>query len=176
MNKKPLVGISTCLLGENVRYDGGHKLDSYLRDTLGKYVEYVPVCPEAECGMSIPREAVHLVEIEGEIRLMTLETNRDMTEQMNSWMRKKLAELTPLPLCGFIFKAKSPSCGLKRIKVHRKNGVTGNGVGMFARGVTDALLYLPVEEDDQLHDEKLRENFIERIFFLFRWHQLTSQK
>jgi uncharacterized protein YbgA (DUF1722 family)/uncharacterized protein YbbK (DUF523 family) len=176
MNKKPLVGISTCLLGENVRYDGGHKLDRYLRDTLGRYVEYIPVCPEAECGMSIPREAMHLMEIEGEIRLMTQKTQIDKTNQMKRWMHKRLKELGNIPLCGFIFKSKSPSSGLYRIKVYRKGNITRNGTGIFAKGFTDSFPLLPVEEDGRLHDEKLRENFIERIFVLYRWHQLNSSR
>lgn len=176
MNKKPLVGISTCLLGENVRHDGGHKLNHYLRDTLGKYVDYIPVCPEVECGMSVPREAVHLVDINGKIRLITVKTNIDMTEKMNSWMKEQLKELSKKTLCGFIFKSKSPSSGLFRIKVYRKNGVTKNGRGIFAKGLTERFPLIPVEEEGRLNDDKLRENFIERIFLMHRWNTLNEKK
>jgi uncharacterized protein YbgA (DUF1722 family)/uncharacterized protein YbbK (DUF523 family) len=175
MNKKPLVGISTCLLGENVRYDGGHKLNLYLRDTLGKYVNYLPVCPEVECGMSVPREAVHLVYINGKIRLMTVKTNTDMTEKMNSWIKKRLNSLSKKKLCGFILKSKSPSCGLSYVEVYRKNGIEKNGAGLFARGFTESFPLLPVEENESLNDRQIRENFIELIFLMHRWYTLNKK-
>jgi uncharacterized protein YbgA (DUF1722 family)/uncharacterized protein YbbK (DUF523 family) len=176
MDKKPLVGLSTCLLGENVRHDGGHKLNHYLRDTLGKYVDYVSVCPEVECGMGVPREAVHLVDINGNIRLVTVKTNIDMTEKMNLWMKKRLSSLSKKQLCGFIFKSKSPSSGLFRIKVYRKKGVTKNGIGIFAKGFTERFPLIPVEEAERLNDDKLRENFIERIFLMHRWNILNKKE
>lgn len=171
---KPLIGISKCLLGENVRYDGGHQLDRFLRDTLGQYVDFVPVCPEVECGLSIPREAMRLVEKNGEARLMTRKTNIDMTELMTRWMALRLKELAKLPLCGFIFKAKSPSSGLKRIKVYSEKGFRNDGIGIFAGGFTRAFPHIPTEEDGRLHDARLRENFIERIFVMKRWHELIQ--
>jgi uncharacterized protein YbgA (DUF1722 family)/uncharacterized protein YbbK (DUF523 family) len=175
MNEKPLVGISTCLLGENVRYDGGHKLNHYLRDVLGGYVEFFPVCPEVECGMSIPREALRLVDIGGDIRLMTQKTKKDMTLKMAKWMQKKLVELSNMPLCGFIFKSKSPSSGLKGAKVYKNDGVIAkSGVGIFAKGVTGFFPFLPVEEDGRLNDSSLRENFIERIFVMQRWYKVNE--
>ena len=172
---KPLVGISTCLLGENVRYDGGHKLDRYLRDTLGRYVDFSPVCPEVECGMGIPREAVRLVEEDGEVKLVTRETGIDMTGQMRSWMAGRLDGLAKLPLCGFIFKSRSPSSGLMRIKVYTDRGVRNDGVGVFARGFVERFPHLPVEDDGRLNDSKLRENFIERVFVMHRWHGLLAR-
>jgi uncharacterized protein YbgA (DUF1722 family)/uncharacterized protein YbbK (DUF523 family) len=172
--QKPLVGISSCLLGENVRYDGGHKLDHYLHDILGRYVEFVPVCPEVECGMGIPREAMRLVSVGGKIRLMTRKTQIDMTDTMKSWIDNRLKVLTGLPLCGFIFKARSPSSGLRNIKVYTEKGVRNDGVGMFARGVIERFPHLPVEDEGRLHDDWLRENFIERIFVMHRWHQLID--
>ena len=125
--QKPLVGISSCLLGENVRYDGGHKLDHYLHDILGRYVEFVPVCPEVESGMGIPREAMRLVSVGGKIRLMTRKTQIDMTDTMKSWIDNRLKVLTGLPLSGFIFKARSPSSGLRNIKVYTEKGVRNDG-------------------------------------------------
>jgi len=176
MNKKPIVGISTCLLGENVRYDGGNKLNLYLRDTLGKYVDYVPVCPEVECGMTVPREAVHLVEINGNIRLMTVKTNIDMTGKMNSWIKKRLKDLSKKQLCGFIFKSKSPSCGLSHVEVYRKSGVAKNSVGLFAKCFIERFPLLPVEKAESLNNDKRRENFIERIFLTQRWYALNEKR
>lgn len=175
MIEKPLVGISKCLLGENVRYDGGHKLDKYLRDTLGKYVEYVPVCPEIESGFGVPREAMRLVDTNGTLRLMTQRTAIDMTEIMNEWMDKRLHQLRTLPLCGFIFKSRSPSSGLKSVKVyHKSGGVRQDGIGIFASGFISTFPQIPVEDDGRLHDDTLRENFIERIFVMQRWYTLTK--
>src|SRR5512143_1734368 len=103
------LGISSCLLGENVRYDGGHKLDHYLRDTLGQFVEWVPVCPEVECGLPVPREAMRLVGDPDAPRLVTRKTGIDHTERMTKWAGRKLAQLERQNLCGFVFKARSPS-------------------------------------------------------------------
>ncbi|THB71732.1 MAG: DUF1722 domain-containing protein [Gammaproteobacteria bacterium] len=174
MEIRPLIGISTCLLGECVRYDGGHKLDRYLRDTLGQFVDFTPVCPEVDCGMTTPREAMRLVDFDGNIRLMTQKTNVDMTPGMVSWMKEKLNDLQELPLCGFIFKSKSPSSGLFRVKVYKNGEPTNFGRGIFAQGFTDRFPLLPVEEDGRLNDSKLRENFIERIFAMHRWRQLNQ--
>jgi len=172
---KPLVGISTCLLGENVRYDGGHKLNRYLSDMLGRYVEFVPVCPEVECGLGIPREAMRLVDTGSGIRLMTQKTGKDITPVMEEWMKGRLADLAKLPLCGFIFKSKSPSSGLERVKVYKKTSAAKTGIGVFARGFTGAFPLVPVEEDGRLNDSGLRENFIERIFACHRWNSLTGR-
>jgi uncharacterized protein YbgA (DUF1722 family)/uncharacterized protein YbbK (DUF523 family) len=177
MNEKPLVGISACLLGEKVRYDGGHTLDHYLHDVLGKYVEFVSVCPEVECGMSIPREAMRLVDIDGTVRLMTQKTKKDMTAQMNKWIKKKINELSDIHICGFIFKSKSPSSGLLRVKVYNEDGgFIKNGVGLFAKSVTESFPFLPVEDDGRLNDSWLRENFIERIFVMKSWNKLNEDK
>jgi len=173
--KKPLVGISACLLGETVRYDGGGKLDRYLRDVLGKHVDYVPVCPEVESGMGVPREAMRLVNNDKNIRLVTTRTQVDLTDKMSGWIDNKIPVLRELTLCGYILKARSPSCGLMRVKVYKPSGgATNNGMGMFARGLTESLPLLPLEEEGRLNDSKLRENFIERIFAMHRWHVLIS--
>ncbi len=174
---KIAIGISTCLLGENVRYDGGHKLDRFLRDTLGKYVDYVPVCPETECGMGIPREAMRLIGDPAEPRLITRKTGRDMTNMMENWAKKRLPELDKEDLCGFIFKSKSPSSGMERVKVYNNKGMPHKtGVGIFARMFMDFFPLLPVEEDGRLHDPILRENFIERVFALRSWRKNRNSK
>ena len=124
--EKIKLGISTCLLGESVRYDGGHKLDRFLRDTLGRYVEYVPVCPEVECGLGIPRESMHLEGEPGAPRLITTRTKRDVTDRMLEWSIQRVKELESENLCGFIFKSNSPSSGMERVKVFTKEGMPRN--------------------------------------------------
>ena len=173
MEEKIKLGISACLLGERVRYDGGHKLDRFLTETLGRFVEYVPVCPEVECGLPVPRESMRLVGDPRNPRLVTARTNEDFTERMQSWGSGKLAELEAENLSGFIFKSKSPSSGMERIKVYNEKGAPSpRGVGIWARMFMERFPLLPVEEEGRLHDPELRENFIERIFVLKRWREI----
>lgn len=177
MEKTIRLGISTCLLGENVRYDGGHKLDRFLTETLGQYVDYVPVCPEVECGLPVPRESMHLEGDPSGPRLVTSRTKRDMTEQMVRWAEKRVVELEKNNLMGFIFKSDSPSSGMERVRVYNEKGMpVKQGVGMFARIFMDHFPLLPVEDEGRLHDPRLRENFIERIFALKRWRDVISHK
>jgi len=169
------LGISSCLLGNLVRYDGGHQHDRFLTDTLGEYVEYVPVCPEVECGMSVPREALRLVGDPACPRLVTVKGGVDYTEQMQNWAQKRLAVLAMENLDGFIFKRKSPSSGMERVKVYTPQGMPNHtGVGIFAKAFMDYFPNLPVEEDGRLYDPLLRENFIQRIFVHRRWRQLLA--
>ena len=173
MEDKIRLGISTCLLGENVRYDGGHKRDRFIIETLGQFVEFVPVCPEVECGLPIPRESMHLVGSPDAPRLVTTRTKIDHTERMVNWARRRVGELERENLCGFVFKSNSPSSGMERVRVYNEKGVPQKtGVGMFARAFMDHFPLIPVEEDGRLHDIRLRENFIERIFALKRWREL----
>jgi uncharacterized protein YbgA (DUF1722 family)/uncharacterized protein YbbK (DUF523 family) len=177
MEKSIKLGISTCLLGENVRYDGGHKLDHFLTETLGRYVEYVPVCPEMECGLPTPRESMHL---EGDLespRLVTTRTHKDQTERMLKWAKKRVEELEKEDLYGFIFKTNSPSSGMERVRVYNEKGMpVKKGRGIFARIFTEHFPLIPVEDEGRLHDPKLRENFVERIFILTRWRQVLAEK
>ncbi|MGB9700173.1 MAG: YbgA family protein [Thermodesulfobacteriota bacterium] len=171
------LGISACLLGENVRYDGGHKLDRFLRDTLGQYVEYFPVCPEVECGLPVPRESMHLEGNPDSPRLVTSQIKQDMTQRMVSWAKKRVWELEKENLCGFIFKSDSPSSGMDRVKVYNnKNMPIKKGIGIFAKIFMEHFPLLPVEDEGRLHDPKLRENFIERIFTLKRWREVLEKK
>ncbi|MGD8924856.1 MAG: DUF523 and DUF1722 domain-containing protein [Syntrophobacterales bacterium] len=177
MEDKIRLGVSTCLLGENVRYDGGHKRDRFIIETLGQFVEFVPVCPEVECGLGIPRESMHLEGNPESPRLVTTRTKIDHTERMVTWARARVKELEKEDLCGFIFKSRSPSSGMERVKIYNEKGIpTNNGVGMFAKIFMDHFPLLPVEEDGRLHDVRLRENFIERIFALKRWRELLGSK
>jgi uncharacterized protein YbgA (DUF1722 family)/uncharacterized protein YbbK (DUF523 family) len=176
MEKPIRIGISTCLLGENVRFDGGHKHDRFLTDTLGQYVEYVPVCPEVECGLGIPREAMRLIGDPASPRLVTTHTSRDMTERMLAYAGARVAELEKEDLGGFVFKSGSPSSGMERVRVYNDKGMPSlKGVGLFAGAFMEHFPLLPVEEDGRLNDPLLRENFIERIFALKRWRQLVIE-
>ena len=175
--EKIKLGISTCLLGENVRYDGGHKLDRFLTDTLGQYVEYIPACPEVECGLPVPRESMHLEGDPDSPRLITIRTKRDMTDRMVRWANKRVVALEKEDLCGFIFKSNSPSSGMERVRIYNEKGMPGKrGVGIFARIFMDHFPLLPVEDEGRLHDPKLRDNFIERIFALKRWREVLARK
>ena len=173
--QKIRLGISTCLLGENVRYNGGHSLDRFLRDTLSKYVEYMPVCPEVECGFGIPRETLRLIGDPKEPRLVTSHTGIDHTERMKAWAGKRVAELANENLCGFIFKSDSPSSGMERVKVYDEKGVPRKiSMGVFARIFIEHFPLTPVEEEGRLHDPVLRENFIERIFTYRRYREIMA--
>ena len=175
--EKITLGISTCLLGEKVRYDGGHALDSFLRDTLGTYVRYVPVCPEVECGLGIPRESLRLTGDPTHPRLITTRTDIDHTDRMEAWARKRVAKLDHDDLCGFIFKSNSPSSGMERVKVYDDRGVPRKiGVGIFARIFMERFPLIPAEEDGRLHDPILRENFIDRIFTYKRYRESMDRK
>lgn len=172
------IGISACLVGHKVRYDGGHKLDPFLADTLGRFVVFVPVCPETECGLGVPREAMRLVGDPARPRLVTIRSGIDHTERMENWAARRVAELAKDGLCGFIFKSRSPSSGMERVKVYTDSGgaPVKTGVGLFAKAFMARFPLLPVEDEGRLHDPVLRENFITRLFVLNRWRDLLATR
>lgn len=171
------VGISACLLGEKVRYDGGHKLDHYLSDVLGGAVQWVALCPEVGCGLSVPREAMRLVGEPEAARMVTVRSGVELNAPMQRWIEGALATLAQEPLCGYIFKSKSPSCGMQGVKVYTDGAMPSRrGVGLFARAFMERFPLLPVEEEGRLHDEELRENFLVRIFTFERWRALRTQE
>jgi uncharacterized protein YbgA (DUF1722 family)/uncharacterized protein YbbK (DUF523 family) len=177
MDEPIKLGVSACLLGEEVRYDGGHKKDRFITNTLGNYVEFVPVCPEVEAGFGIPRESMHLEGDPDAPRLITTKSKRDMTDQMMKWAHGRVRELVAENLCGFIFKSRSPSSGMERVKVFNEKGMpVQKGVGLFARAFMDHFPLIPVEEEGRLHDFKLRENFIESMFVLKRWRTCLEER
>lgn len=159
------IGISACLLGEEVRYDGGHKRDSFLIDLFGPFVEWVPVCPEVEIGLGTPRPAMRLVRIGADTRMVTPETGADHTEAMREYAERRVRELMGERLSGYIFKKDSPSCGMEGVKLYPAEG--GEPVrearGLFAETLLRLWPDLPVEEEGRLHDPLLRESFIARI-------------
>jgi uncharacterized protein YbbK (DUF523 family) len=171
VRNRPRVGISRCLLGDAVRYDGGHKRDSCLVEALGPYVEWVSVCPEVEVGMGAPREPIHLVSAGGSVtspdasvRLIAVRSGVDWTEPMREWSRHRVRELARLGLCGYVLKADSPSCGLVDVRVTHGDAVTSTGRGLFAQALVDGIPNLPVEEETHLHDRRACESFLERVF------------
>lgn len=179
MPSKPLrLGISACLLGQKVRYDGQHKRDPFLVDVLGPFVEWVPVCPEVEVGMSVPREPIRLVGRPEAPRLVAERSGTDHTEAMRAYAREQVADLARRDLSGYVVKKDSPSCGMERVRVYPARGAgppRRGGVGAFTTVLLDAMPLLPVEEEGRLHDPALRESFIERLFAYERWKAVLAE-
>jgi uncharacterized protein YbgA (DUF1722 family)/uncharacterized protein YbbK (DUF523 family) len=173
--EKIKIGISSCLLGNKVRYDGQHKHDRYITDTLGNWFDFMPICPEVECGLPVPREAMRLVGSRENFRLLTNKTGKDITPQMTGWALKKLKDLEKEDLVAFIFKTKSPSSGLRAVKIYKEDGNVAerNGRGIFAGMFVEHFPEIPVEDEGRLHDAGIRENFIEEIFILQRWREIA---
>ena len=174
MTTSPLrLGISRCLLGDEVRFDGGHKQDPFLTDVLGCYVEWVPICPEVEAGLGTPREAMRLVGNPQHPRLVTITSKTDHTKALVAMTSKRLDELKELDLSGYVFKKNSPSCGIERVRIYNEHGMPSrNGVGLFAQAFIEKFPLIPVEEEGRLCDPSLRENFIERVFCYQRFQEL----
>jgi uncharacterized protein YbgA (DUF1722 family)/uncharacterized protein YbbK (DUF523 family) len=170
-----LLGISRCLLGDEVRFDGGHKRDSFLTDVFGRYVEWVPVCPEVEAGLGTPREAMRLVGDPQNPRLLTIKSGTDHTRALETLTTNRIAQLMELDLSGYVFKKGSPSCGIERVRLYNEHGIPNrNGVGLFARAFIEQFPLIPVEEEGRLCEPTLRENFIERVFCYRRWQDLVQ--
>ena len=174
MTTAPLrLGISRCLLGEEVRYDGSHNRDNFLTEVLSRYVEWIPVCPEVEAGLGTPREAMRLVGDPQNPRLVTIESKIDHTHALETMARNRIEKLKELDLSGYVFKKNSPSCGIERVRLYNEQGVPSRkGVGLFARAFIEQFPLIPVEEEGRLCDPALRENFIERVFCYRRWQDL----
>jgi len=177
MTTAPLrLGISRCLLGDEVRFDGGHKKDSFLTDVFGRYVEWVPVCPEVEAGLGTPREAMRLVGNPQNPRLVTIKSGTDHTRALETMTTNRNAELKNFDLSGYVFKKGSPSCGTERVRIYNEHGMPNrNGVGLFARAFIEQFPLIPVEEEGRLCEPTLRENFIERVFCYRRWQDLVQR-
>lgn len=171
------LGISSCLLGNNVRYDGGHKLDRFITGTLGKYFEWLPVCPEVEAGLSIPREPMQLAGDPDCPRLLTIGSGIDLTGVINDWAGKNVKRLAKKSLCGFILKSRSPSCAINDANLFTPSGkAMGNTSGLFSALVKKHDPHLPVIDEEDLADPALCENFIERVFLYNRWLVFTEKK
>ena len=159
------LGVSSCLLGNEVRFDGGHRRDRFVTDLLGSFVEWVPVCPEVEVGMGTPRPALRLVGERDRVRMVEIESSLDHTQAMKAYSCRRVRSLRTLDLCGYILKADSPSCGMTRVEIYAKTGTARReGTGLYASALVQAYPNLPIEDEGRLNDPKLRENFIERVF------------
>jgi uncharacterized protein YbgA (DUF1722 family)/uncharacterized protein YbbK (DUF523 family) len=170
------IGISSCLLGEKVRFDGGHKKDEFLTSHFGRYVEWVPVCPEFEIGLGVPRESLRLVADGKNVRLVAPRSGLDHTERMNNWTKEQTRHLIDQELCGYVLKRSSPSCGLERVKVYSGSGLLNReGRGVFASGLVDRFPNLPMEEEGRLNNARLRENFVSQVFCYKRWMDLQRE-
>ena len=177
LETRPRLGISACLLGQRVRYDGGHKRDDFLTDLFGKFVQWVPICPEVEVGMGVPRETVRLVGAHAEPRMIAEKSGKDWTAAMNRFAAKRLREINAMELSGYILKKGSPSCGMERVRIYNSKGMPEQrGRGLFATAIMRHQPLLPVEEEGRLNDLTLRENFIERVFAYHRWQQASAER
>jgi uncharacterized protein YbgA (DUF1722 family)/uncharacterized protein YbbK (DUF523 family) len=176
------IGISSCLLGQKVRFDGGHKRDAFLTETLGPHVEWVAVCPEVEVGMGTPRETVHLVRESGGrqrglVRMIAPRSGTDWTERMTAYAQARVTALARLDLSGYVLKRDSPSCGMARVKVHAPGAMPERtGTGLYAAALRARMPALPVEEEGRLCDPRLRENFVERVFAYRRLRTLFASR
>jgi len=167
MGENIKIGISSCLLGEKVRYDGGHKLDQFLIERLGRQVKFISICPEVECGFGVPREATRLEGAPASPRMVTIETRTDRTARIVVWSQQKMKQLEEADISGFVFKSKSPSCGKARVKVFGAPGTPRKeGIGLFARVFMDHFPHLPVADETELHDLLVLKSFIERTMGL----------
>jgi uncharacterized protein YbgA (DUF1722 family)/uncharacterized protein YbbK (DUF523 family) len=177
MSDKIRIGVSSCLLGNQVRFDGGHKRNEFVTDIFGKFVELVPVCPEVEIGMGTPRESIALRRQDGELRLLGNKSGTDHTAKMKSYAERRTRALGAEDLSGYILKKDSPSCGMERVRVYAENGMPSrDGVGMFAAALMHRYPNLPVEEEGRLTDPNLRENFVERVFACRRLREFFAER
>lgn len=169
------VGVSSCLLGEEVRYDSGHKRDRFVDDVLRGYFELIPVCPEVAIGLGVPREPIRLEGSPENPRAVGVrDKSLDVTARLDAYGRQMGRELTGIS--GYILKSKSPSCGMERVKVYAQGGgPAGKGRGIYARALMETQPLLPVEEEGRLNDPHLRENFIERVYAYRRWQELLER-
>ncbi len=163
--RAPRLGVSACLLGQSVRFDGGHKRDAFLLESFGRHVEWVPVCPELELGLGVPRETLRLRRRGQALELIAPKSGHDHTAAMQAYAQRRVEELVSLGLSGYVLKKDSPSCGLQRVRVYPAQGAPErNGVGVFAQALLTRFPNLPVEEEGRLSDARLRDNFVERVF------------
>jgi len=175
-HKRLRLGISRCLLGDRVRFDGGHKHDPFITETWGEFFEFVPICPEVEVGMGVPRECVRLVGHPENPRMVGIASETDWTARMQKYANQRVQELAAQQLHGFILKNNSPSCGLARVAIFGDRGrPQKQGRGLFAAVLMRRIPLLPVEEETRLHRTELRENFIERVFAFARWRELLRR-
>ncbi len=174
MDNKISIGISSCLLGHKVRFDSGHKNNSYINNTLSEYFDFIPFCPEVDIGLGIPRETIRLVLLDDKVHcvgsknpdLDVTDRLKDCAQEQKSWQQN---------LSGYILKKDSPSCGMERVRLYKGDMPDRVGVGIYAQKLMENFPDLPVEEEGRLGDAILRENFIQRVFIYARWQKLAAE-
>ena len=172
-SSRPRVGISACLLGDKVRYDGRDKRDAFLADVLGQQVEWVRVCPEVEVGMGTPREALNLILEGGRVRMKTTSTRLDWTGAMEEWAGRRVDELAAEDLSGYVLKKDSPSCGPAHVPIYDPNGQRlDDGAGLFARALLRRFPTMPIEDEGRLSRANIREAFVQRVIEYWRNHDV----
>jgi len=178
MKDKIKIGVSSCLIGEKVRWNGDHKQDRYVREILSRYFEYIPVCPEVEVGMGVPRETVALYGDPEKPSMISKKTQTDWTKPMEKYIKSRINTLSADDLCGYIFKSKSPSCGMSRVPLYSEFGShkVKHGPGMFANAFINSFPLVPTEDEGRLNDPRIRENFIVRVFSFKRFNLLLKEK
>ncbi|MBN2170899.1 MAG: DUF523 and DUF1722 domain-containing protein, partial [Candidatus Krumholzibacteriota bacterium] len=169
------VGVSACIMGDMVRWNGGHKRDRWVSDVLAEWFDFVKVCPEVELGLGVPRESLRLKRANGETRLVEGRSGRDHTGAMRDFCRRRVDELAPLRLRGYVLKKDSPSCGMERVRLYDRNDVPARtGIGLWVEALQARYPLLPLEEEGRLHDARLREHFVTRVFAHDRWLRLRE--
>ena len=172
MDTEIKIGVSACVLGETVRFDGGHKSSRFVTKELGQHFQFVPVCPEVESGMPVPRPTIRLVSNEERIALVeTRDATKDHTDTMVNFSRQRVGRLQQEQLRGYVVCAKSPTCGMERVKVYGSNMAEKSGVGLYTQELMEQRPWLPIEEDGRLNDPILKENFVTRVFCLHDFYQ-----
>jgi uncharacterized protein YbgA (DUF1722 family)/uncharacterized protein YbbK (DUF523 family) len=173
--RRPLIAVSSCLLGEAVRYDGGHKRDSWITGPLSRHLDYRPICPEVAIGLGVPRPPIHLTGAPQRPRAVGVQDpSLDVTAALQGFARHTARELQGV--AGYILKSRSPSCGMARVKLHGQHGARQTTVGIHAREIMARLPQLPVEEEGRLNDPLRRENFITRVYTYHRWLVFRRQR
>ncbi len=166
------VGVSSCVLGEHVRFDSGHKLSRFVTNELSKHFEFISVCPEVESGMPVPRPTIRLISDKERIALVeSKDQSQNHTQSMLDFSAKRVAQLSQQDLCGYIVCAKSPTCGMERVKVYGSHMAEKTGVGLYTNELMQRMPWLPIEEDGRLNDPVLKENFVTRVFCLDDFYQ-----
>jgi len=174
-NKQIILGISSCLLGEPVRFDGGHKSNTYIKNTLGKHFQFKSFCPEVEAGLGVPRETLGLIETNGEQHIVyNSDTSRSLNKTFTEGINRQIKWQESI--CGYILKSKSPSCGMQQIEIIRDGSLENNGTGIYASALTQRFPNLPIESEDRLSSIKIRQQFIRRVFVFHRWKTLIKNQ
>ncbi|MFH1132560.1 MAG: DUF523 domain-containing protein [Pseudomonadota bacterium] len=158
------LGVSACLLGQNVRYDGKNKRYPLLKNLFDREIVWIPVCPEVELGLGTPRSRIRLEKVQDSVRLVMPATGEDLTDAMENYARRRVSELRAENICGFVFKSSSPSCGMRRVPIYSGElAHNEEGAGAFVRVLIEQWANLPIEEESGLMEPNLQKSFVEKV-------------